>query len=190
MSPEPVDPVDAALNLAAAFEDHDVPYALGGAIAYGLWGVPRATIDVDVNVFVSDDELDRVAVALGALGVALDVAAARVASERDGMFVARYGLWRVDLFTPSIPFAWEAHRTRVRCDIGGRAAWFLSAEATAVFKLLFFRAKDLVDLERLVAVQGATLDTAYVRRWLVDMMGADDVRVTRWDQIVATHAAG
>ena len=66
-------------------------------------------------------------------------------------------------------------------------ASYLSAEATAVFKLLFYRNKDLVDLEKLVAVQGADLDAAYVRRWMVDMMGEDDERVQDWDRIVAEH---
>ncbi|MFZ5476733.1 MAG: hypothetical protein ACOZNI_08160 [Myxococcota bacterium] len=44
--------------------------------------------------------------------------------------------------------------------------------------------KDIVDLERLVAVQGAKLDAGYVRRWMVEMMGEQDERVTRWDQLV------
>ena len=56
-----------------------------------------------------------------------------------------------------------------------------------MFKLLFFRGKDLVDLERLVAVHQG-LDCAYVRRWIVDMMGADDDRVHRWDAIVQRFA--
>ena len=42
----------------------------------------------------------------------------------------------------------------------------------------------MVDLERLVAVR-PELDTAYVRRWLVDMMGEQDPRTRRWDEIVA-----
>lgn len=54
-----------------------------------------------------------------------------------------------------------------------------------MFKLLFFRGKDIVDLERLVAVRGDRLDREYVRRWLVEMMGDDDDRVRRWDEIVA-----
>lgn len=29
------------------------------------------------------------------------------------------------------------------------------------------------------------LDTAYVRRWIADMMGEDDVRTKRWDDLVA-----
>jgi hypothetical protein len=56
-----------------------------------------------------------------------------------------------------------------------------------VFKLLFFRGKDVVDLERLVAVRDE-LDRAYVRRWIVDMMGDADERVRRWDEIVARLA--
>jgi hypothetical protein len=65
-------------------------------------------------------------------------------------------------------------------------ASYLSAEATAVFKLLFFRNKDLVDIEKLVAVQGPLLDRAYVRRWLAEMMGDDDQRVAFWDRVCAT----
>jgi len=41
---EPLDPLDAGLAVARAFERDEISYALGGALAYGLWGVPRATI--------------------------------------------------------------------------------------------------------------------------------------------------
>ena len=69
----------------------------------------------------------------------------------------------------------------------GQEAWYLSAEATAVFKLLFFRPKDLVDLARLVVVQGEALDRGYIRRWMVEMMGDDDERIEAWDAILAKH---
>lgn len=67
------------------------------------------------------------------------------------------------------------------------SANYLSAEATVVFKLLFFRSKDLVDIEKLVTVQGSDLDSVYVRRWMVDMMGEGDARVREWDRILAEH---
>jgi len=41
----------------------------------------------------------------------------------------------------------------------------------------------VADLERLASVRGARLDRAYVRRWLVEMMGDDDVRVRTWDDV-------
>lgn len=61
---------------------------------------------------------------------------------------------------------------------------FLSMEALAVFKMLFFRPKDLLDLERLLAV-APELDRAYVRSELVAMMGEDDQRVARWDALAS-----
>jgi hypothetical protein len=64
------------------------------------------------------------------------------------------------------------------------SGWFLSAEAIAVFKLLFFRGKDVVDLQRLIAV-GPELDRTYIRRWIVELMGEDDERTRMWDQLVA-----
>ncbi|MFO8072414.1 MAG: nucleotidyltransferase [Polyangia bacterium] len=187
---EPGDPLEAGLSIASAFEEHGVPYAIGGALAYGLWGVPRATVDVDMNVFVETERISVVVEALRSLGIETDLEAALRASRRDGMFAVKYGMFGIDLFTPSIDFAWEAQRTRVRHAIEGREADFLSAEALCVFKLMFFRPKDIVDLQRLIAVRGKELDTGYVRRHVVAMMGEDDERIARWDELVERHADG
>jgi hypothetical protein len=62
------DPLEAGLAIARAFDAATIPYALGGALAYGIRAIPRATLDVDVNVFVEDAELGRVADALRSLG--------------------------------------------------------------------------------------------------------------------------
>src|SRR5581483_7418408 len=48
----PADAFEAALAIARALDTAGIPYALGGALAYGQYGIPRATNDVDVNVFV------------------------------------------------------------------------------------------------------------------------------------------
>jgi hypothetical protein len=175
---------DAAQALAAALEAAAIPYAIGVALALAIAGVPRGTADVDINVFVSEHRLEEVFVTLETLGIAINRPDAIARTERDGMFIGRWDGMRIDVFLPSIPFAKEAEATRIRIeDDSGWAGWFLSAEAVCVFKLLFFRGKDMVDLERLVAVR-PELDTTYVRRWLVDMMGDADARVQRWDEIV------
>lgn len=71
MSP-PADALEAALRVARALDLHRVPYAIGGALAYGQCGIPRATNGVDVNVFVPTGELAPVFAALRSLGVAVD----------------------------------------------------------------------------------------------------------------------
>ena len=88
-----------------------------------------------------------------------------------------------------MPLPWKtpviALPRRVRIFIGEYQTWVHSAETLAVFKMLFFRGKDLLDVEKLIATQGRLLDSAYVRRWLVDMMGEGDERVVALDQMLA-----
>lgn len=69
---EPADALEAGLQLASELESRGVPYALGGALAYGQYGIPRATNDVDVNVFVEPSALAPVFASLRALGIELD----------------------------------------------------------------------------------------------------------------------
>jgi hypothetical protein len=179
---------DAAQRIADALQGAGVSHAIGGALALAIAGVPRGTADVDVNVFVTEERVPSVIALLAGLGIEIPAAAEEQARQR-GMFVGRWDGMRIGVFLPSIPFAFEAERTRVRVtDESGWSGWFLSAEALAVFKLLFFRGKDQVDLERLVAVR-PELDTAYVRRQIVDMMGEDDDRTRRWDDITSRYGA-
>ena len=173
---------EAARAIADALGGAGIPYAIGGALALAIAGVPRGTADVDVNVFVDDTALPPVLGVLHGLGIAFDDAQAIDHARRDGMFVGRWDGMRIDVFLPSIPFSREAERTRVRVSADGWSGWFLSAEALTVFKLLFFRGKDMVDLERLVAVR-PDLDRAAVRSAIVEMMGDDDPRVRRWDDL-------
>ena len=185
MSGPPQDAADAGLRIAAGLERAGLPYALGGALALGAHGVPRGTLDVDVNLFVPEARLPEGTACLRALGIEVDEAAARARARIDGMFVGTWAGIRIDVFVPSIPFSDEAERTRVRLtDPGRTSVWFLSAEALAVFKLLFFRRKDLADLERLLAVQGPALDHGCVRTWIADMMGEDDERTRAWGRLV------
>lgn len=171
---------EAAQRIADALEAHGYRYAIGGALALAIAGVPRGTAAVDVNVFVGVEALPGLIGVLQKLWIDVESDAAIVRATRDGMFVGRWDGMRIDVFL---------RRVRISAP-DGWSGWFLSAEAIAVFELLFFRGKDIVDLERLVAVRGSRLDRAYVRRWLVDMMGEDDQRVIRWDEIVARFGDG
>jgi hypothetical protein len=142
---------------------------------------------VDINLFVTSDQLDGALDALIGAGLVIDRAAAHEADREGQVLVGRCEGLRIDLFTPSIPFSWEAMKTRKRLQGPSGAAYYLSPEATAVFKLLFFRPKDILDLEKLLAVQGKALDAPYVRRWVVEMMGEEDARVSTWDQLTSRY---
>ncbi len=50
-APDPsINAVAVARLLAEQLDSKGIEYALGGAIALGYWGLPRATVDVDVTL--------------------------------------------------------------------------------------------------------------------------------------------
>lgn len=175
--------VAAVAAIVDEFERSPLPYALGGAIAYSAWAEPRATRDIDLNVWVPPERLGDAFTVLEAAGVRLDREAARRDALARGMFVGRHGEYRVDVFVPSVPFYDEVLRRRVRTRLAGRETWVLSSESLAVFKMLFHRPKDVADVGRLLDIQGGRLDVEFVRRWLVEMLGVDDERVAEWDRL-------
>mgnify|MGYP002528120789 CR=1 FL=1 len=70
--PADFDAFAIAAQLASALDAAAVPYAIGGAIAYGVWGDPRGTHDVDINLFVRGAGLEPALDALARAGVEID----------------------------------------------------------------------------------------------------------------------
>lgn len=179
------DPLDVALHAVRALESAGVPCAIGGALALGIWAVPRATLDADINVFVEGPALKRAADALRDAGFGIETRDAMARWASGHVAHARFEGVHVDVFAPSVAFYAEAHRSVRRVPVGDDTAPFLSAEALAVFKLMFHRRKDIADLAALLDAAGRTLDRAWVRQQIVEMMGDDDERVVTWDALCA-----
>jgi hypothetical protein len=164
-------------------------YAFGGAVALATWSEPRATADVDVIIWVEPARIDRAIDLAVEAGVTLDREEARAAAVERGLIVGRLGPIRVDVFVPSIPFYDVAAERRARVRIAGKHTWVHSAETLTVFKMLFFRPKDLLDVARMLEVRGVEFDREFVRHALVDMVGDSDPRVTKWDALCAAAPA-
>lgn len=159
-----------------------LPHAFGGALALA-WctGRARGTIDIDVNVFVDVDQAKAV---VTALPDGLERSARLLtALERDGQVRLWWERTPVDVFLDSTEF----HRA-----VAGRVRWetflerripFLGCHDLAVFKAFFDRTKDWADLEEMV--MAGTIEPGDVAAALIDMLGADDERVSR---LLALHS--
>src|SRR6478609_6580639 len=89
--PEKVIAIDRGLA------DAKIDHAFGGALALAYYAEPRATIDIDVNLFVAASEQERVLSALSPLGVS-ERGADPAATMRDGQTRWWWGRNPVDLF--------------------------------------------------------------------------------------------
>ncbi len=179
----PNDVVDVARQLAAALEERGQSYALGGAIALGYWGMPRGTIDVDLTLFLSAErpgECIRLLQEIGCEVAATE--AARMIGDH-GFCRGKYSGFRIDVFLPINRFYDVARRRRRRVDLEGQPVMVWDAESLVVFKMMFFREKDLVDIRQILRTQGSALDDSWVEAQLTEMFGRRDPRVARWQEL-------
>ncbi len=157
-----------------------VPHAFGGALALAYYAEPRATIDVDLNLFVAPSTYPDIERELAKIGVG-DGAQPEVV-ERDGQCRLHWGTTPIDLF-----FAYDALHDAMRRAIrsepfGETRIPVLAPEHLLVCKAIFNRPKDWLDIEQmLVCVEG--LDVTEVRAWLDRIVGADDPRREHFDGV-------
>ncbi|MBI2767829.1 MAG: hypothetical protein HYX53_18185 [Chloroflexi bacterium] len=85
----------------------------------------------------------------------------------------------------------ESVSTRTReVPFEGATIRVISGEDLVVFKMLFGRPRDWFDIQYVLHMQGSKFDVEYTRQWLVAMVGEDDGRVTRFDELVTDVGAG
>jgi hypothetical protein len=155
-----------------------IPHAFGGALALAYYAEPRATIDIDVNVFVSADEYTKVARPLVALGVDADTQEAMSAVARDGQTRVMWDTVPIDLFFSYDAFHDAAEAARRTVPFADSTIPILSPEHLIVCKAVFNRPKDWVDIESMLDADVA-LDVAEVLRWVGRIAGDTDPRYER-----------
>jgi hypothetical protein len=164
-----------------ALDAAGLAHAVGGAIALGYYAVPRATVDIDLNVFIDEDHASRALAALAALGV--DTAGAEAQIARSGQRRVMWDRTPVDLFFANLAFHEAMARSVRRVPFAGEVIPILAPEHLLVCKALFDRQKDWLDIEQML-VSVADLRVAEVRRWMSEIAGDDDGRTKRVDALI------
>ncbi len=162
---------DKVVAIHRALRAARIGHAFGGALALAYYAEPRATIDIDLNVFVAPGAHAAIHAALAPLGVADE--ADEVALARDGQCRWWWGRTPLDLF-----FAYDELHDAMRREartvpFGDETIVVLSPEHLTVCKALFARPKDWLDIEQILVCE-ADLDAGEVGRWLDRIVGPDD----------------
>lgn len=179
--PEKVIAIDDALDGAK------VPHAIGGALALAYYAEPRATVDVDINLFTPTDGWPDVRDALAPLGVETDLDSA--ALERDGQVRLWWGRNPVDLFFAYDEFHTAMRRAARKVPFAETTIPILSPEHLVVCKAMFDRPKDWIDIEQ-VFVATNPLDLPEIEAWLDRMTAPDDHRHTKLAEIKSRLGLG
>jgi hypothetical protein len=155
-----------------------VPHAFGGALALAYYAEPRATIDIDLNVFVPADHFSDVAAPLLDLGVSTDDPQSVAAVARDGQTRVMWDRTPIDLFFAYDPFHDAAAAARRTVPFADASIPILSPEHLVVCKVIFDRPRDWVDIDAMLTAD-VVLDAAEVLRWVGRIASDDDPRYER-----------
>lgn len=147
-----------------------VPHAFGGALALAFCTQPpRATADIDLNVFVPPQEVDTVCAALP------DGVQIRPSDKEQIVRDGQVRLWwdevPLDLF-----FGYHAfhdhvsQRTRL-VPFGDTPIPVIDCTDLAVFKAIFGRLRDWADIEAMAAA--GTVNAQEALGWVGELLGAD-----------------
>ncbi len=170
------------LRAHQALRDAQIPHAFGGAIALAFCGEPRATTDIDINIFLGEHQHDETLRALETIGVSVNWNRVPVLIRRDGQVRLPWDQTIVDLFFATFDFL-EGASTRSRVvPLGGGTIPVLSAEDLIICKVAFNREKDWLDLRNIIRIQGTRLDLEYINHWLA--MFGEDPRVARFTALL------
>jgi hypothetical protein len=144
-----MDLFDEFSTLTRALEQASIDYAVAGGLAVAIWGVPRATQDIDL--LVPRDALDAALAVARGCGYSIE---ALPRSFHDGTQIRRVSkpgagaLLTLDLLlvTPNLEPAWAS---RLRLPVEGGEIWVVGREALIAMKTAAGRPQDLADAQRL-----------------------------------------
>jgi hypothetical protein len=167
--------VDAIVSLHGSLDEAGLPHAFGGALALA-WctGEPRATADIDVNIFVDPSRTSEVVAGLPPTLTATKQQLAQLAGK--GQVRLWWGRIPVDIFLSNASFHDVVAEDVIVHPFAGDQLPFLSCASLGVFKAFFNRDKDWVDIREMLRARRLDADQLLGR--LVQLLGPDDPRVT------------
>ena len=126
---------------------------------------------LDLTLFLPAEKPATCIRLLQEIGCELEATEALKLLQEHGFCRAQYQATRIDVFLPTTSFYEAARQRRKRVLLGDQPIMIWDAETLSVFKLMFFRRKDIADLEQIIRVQGTALDHDWIRTQIVVMYG-------------------
>ncbi|MBK6900646.1 MAG: nucleotidyl transferase AbiEii/AbiGii toxin family protein [bacterium] len=180
------EPILVLARLVRIFDALGIRYLVGGSLASSLYGIPRATQDVDLVADLELSHVDGLSAALSG-GFYADAVMIRDAVDRHESFnvVDLETMFKADIFVArGDPWSCEemARARPEQIDVPGGAVSinFASPEDTLLHKMVWYKLGNQTserqwrDIVGVVKVQGASLEVAYLERW-APTLGVSDL---------------
>lgn len=151
--------------LGAAIEDLNrasIPYMLIGGLALAAWALPRATLDIDLSLWVSADDLDRVCAHLCSLYRCRVADPSAFIRKTRVLPVVAHGGVRLDFLFAAFPFERTMIDLAPLREVGSVAVRVARLEDLVLLKLPSARPRDQDDVRVILNAYRGILDWDYL----------------------------
>ena len=161
--------IESLKELCFFLENSAIEYMLVGGLAVGIWGAPRATVDIDFLVSMKTDDYNILRKKL-------------IESEKfifiydEPMTFARISFMRatlksnkdisIDFLFADDDFKNEALRRKETIQVAGFSVNVTTPEDLVILKLLSGREQDRLDAKKILEIQKGNLDMEHIQNWL------------------------
>lgn len=169
---------DVYKKVVAFLNTEKYKYLIIGGIAAGTLGEPRITADVDVDIIINKENIPDFLDKAKKAGFRVIKKKCLASVEQSGVFQIKLEEFHVDFIIASIDLETVAFERAKAIKLYGVKAFFPTPEDMILLKLIPGRAKDIADVEGLIARHGNMLDKEYIKTWAMKLCDeAQDMRI-------------
>lgn len=162
--------------VTAALNEASIPFMVVGSFASNLYGVGRATYDIDVVISANAEQLRTFHSLFSKADWYFDLSDALEACRRRSMFNILDTLdgWKVDIiFEKAGPYHRIAFERRLPAEIEQVPVFAASAEDVVISKLEWAKigssTRQIEDVAGILEEKGASLDISYIEKWVTEL---------------------
>ena len=183
------DLLDCLEELSQLLETERIPYVVMGGIAVRVYGIPRATYDLDFTLSLPRTELPRLYDLMEAKGYTVPESyrqgwvdkVAEMPLVKCKVYLDGRGI-DLDFFLAESTYQASVMQRRRREQVNGCSVWLVSPEDLILLKLIANRDRDRADIGDVLFTQGM-LDRAYLEKW-ADELGVRDRLQEIWTKVL------
>lgn len=163
-------------RITTTLDAHDIPYMLTGSLASSMYGVPRATNDIDIVILPTREQLLAVVQLFQRVGlhVAPEAALGALRAKTQFNVIDFPRALKVDLIVrKDRAFSIAEFERRETHEVEGMRLTIATPEDVLLAKLEWSKISEserqLTDAAGILQVQGDTIDRAYIEKWVREL---------------------
>lgn len=167
---------DVLRRITTALDLAGIAYMLTGSFASAHHGAPRSTLDLDIVLAATSEQIKKFIAALPTNEYYADLNAAIEAHSRESLFnvIDSVTGWKIDfIFRKSRPFSQEEFQRRKLIHFQGLQLFVATAEDIVIAKLEWAKLaqsqRQLEDVAGILRLRSGTLDRAYLDKWVSEL---------------------